>query len=178
MGQLKGKLYVADIDEVVVVDIKSGKVLEKIKVPDASFLNDITVDKKGNVYVSDSNTKKVHRISGGKVSVYHETPTKPNGLLILDSGTLLKVDAQKKVTTLVTDLDKSTDGIEEVKPGEYIVSCWSGVIYYVKADGSKQELLNTSEQKVNSADIGYDAKKRIVYVPTFFKNSVAAYHLK
>lgn len=185
MGQFKGKFYVADVDEVVVVDVKTGKVIEKIKVPGASFLNDITIDKKGNVYVSDSNTKKVHLISNGVVSVYYESSTKPNGLLavgtdllILDSGTLLKVDAQKKTTTLVTDLDKSTDGIEEVKPGEYIVSCWSGVVYYVKADGSKQVLIDTREQKVNSADIGYDAKKKIVYVPTFFKNSVVAYQLK
>lgn len=185
MGQFKGKLFVADVDEVVVVDIKTGKIIEKIKVVGALFLNDITIDKKGNVYVSDSNTKKIHLISNGAISVYHESTTNPNGLLavgtdllILDSGTLFKVDAQKKVTTLVTDLDKSTDGIEEVKPGEYIVSCWSGVIYYVKADGSKQQLIDTKEQKVNSADIGYDAKKRIVYVPTFFKNSVVAYHLK
>lgn len=185
MGQFKGKLFVADVDEVVVVDIKTGKIIEKIKVVGALFLNDITIDKKGNVYVSDSNTKKIHLISNGAISVYHESTTNPNGLLavgtdllILDSGTLFKVDAQKKVTTLVTDLDKSTDGIEEVKSGEYIVSCWSGVIYYVKADGSKQQLIDTKEQKVNSADIGYDAKKRIVYVPTFFKNSVVAYHLK
>jgi hypothetical protein len=39
-------------------------------------------------------------------------------------------------------------------------------------------LLDTREQKVNSADIGYDAKNKIVYVPTFFRNSVVAYQLK
>lgn len=185
MGQFKGKLYVADVDEVVVVEIKSGKILQKIKVEGASFLNDLTVDKKGNVYVSDSNTKKIHIISNGNASVYFESPNRPNGLLsvgadllILDSGTLYKLDGQKKLHTLVEGMDKSTDGIEEVKPGEYIVSCWAGIIYYIKADGAKEQLLDTREAKVNSADIGYDAKKKIVYVPTFFKNSVVSYQLK
>jgi hypothetical protein len=75
-------------------------------------------------------------------------------------------------------MDASTDGIERVKENEYVVSCWSGIIYYVKSDGSKQELLDTRSQKINSADIGYDKTNRIVYVPTFFKNSVVAYELK
>jgi hypothetical protein len=53
------------------------------------------------------------------------------------------------------------------------------VIYYVDAGKrEKQTLLDTSAQSVNSADIGYDAKNRIVYVPTFFKNSVVAYEVK
>jgi hypothetical protein len=39
-------------------------------------------------------------------------------------------------------------------------------------------LLDTRQEKVNSADIGFDAAKRIVYVPTFYKNTVAAYELK
>ena len=49
---------------------------------------------------------------------------------------------------------------------------------YVKEDGTKEHLLDTREQKINTADIGYDAEKRIVYVPTFWKNSVVAYRVK
>jgi hypothetical protein len=30
---------------------------------------------------------------------------------------------------------------------------------------------------MNAADIGYDKVKKIVYVPTFWKNSVVAYQL-
>jgi hypothetical protein len=38
--------------------------------------------------------------------------------------------------------------------------------------------MDTREQKRNVADIGYDAGQRIIYVPTFFANTVVAYKLK
>ena len=54
---------------------------------------------------------------------------------------------------------------------------YRGAIYHVKG-GEKHLLLDTRPQKPNSADIGYDAKTRTVYVPTFFTNTVVAYELK
>jgi hypothetical protein len=99
-------------------------------------------------------------------------------LLVTDGGKLVKLSKEKQITTIAEGMDKSTDGIEQVKPGEYLVSSWVGVVYYVKSDGNVKELLNTTEAKSNAADIGYDPVKKIVYVPTFVKNSVAAYQLK
>jgi hypothetical protein len=185
MGVIGKKLYVADLTEVVEIDTKSGKILAKHPIEGSKFLNDLTVDTKGRIYVSDSETKKVHLIENGKVSTYFEDLTRPNGvlavgtdLLIADSGTLKRVSKTKEVKILAEGMDKSTDGIEQVVPGEYIVSCWSGVVYYVKSDGTTEKLLDTSADKTNSADIGYDSVKKIVYVPTFVKNSVVAYQLK
>lgn len=185
MGLTGSKLYVADITDIVEIDAKTGKILKKYAVEDSKFLNDITIDSKGNLYVSDSQTKKVHLLKDGKVTTYFENLTGPNGLLavgsdllIADSGTLKKLSSDKKITVVAEGMDKSTDGIEQVKPGEYLVSCWAGVVYYVKADGTTEKLLDTSADKINSADIGYDAAKKIVYVPTFMKNSVVAYQLK
>jgi DNA-binding beta-propeller fold protein YncE len=185
LGRHKGKLYIADLDEVVIADIKTGKVEQKISVPEAKFLNDVTVDKSGNVYVSDSQTKNIHLIKNGTASVYYVSAERPNGLLalgkdllILDSGTLYRLGADKKVVKLAEGMEKSTDGIEEVKSGEYIVSAWVGVVYYVTDKGQVETLIDTREGGTNAADIGYDAKKKVVYVPTFAKNSVAAYQLK
>lgn len=45
-------------------------------------------------------------------------------------------------------------------------------------DGTLTTLLDTRDQKRNTADIGYDPAGRIVYVPTFFKKSVVACKLK
>jgi hypothetical protein len=39
-------------------------------------------------------------------------------------------------------------------------------------------LLDSREEKKNSADIGFDAKNKIVYVPTFWRNTVVAYQVK
>ncbi len=185
MALYKNTLWVSDLDELVAIDKRNGKITQRVKVPGAKFLNDVTITPAGVLYVSDSDTKKVHRLAKGQLTTYLDNLQGPNGLLavgnalyVLDSGKLLKVGANKKQITIAQGMEGSTDGIEQVRPNEFIVSCWSGVIYYVKSDGTVQQLLDTRSEKSNTADIGYDARKRIVYVPTFFKNKVVAYELK
>jgi len=185
LGKFGNTLYAADVDEVVAIDIKAGKIAQHIPVAGAVFLNDITVDAKGVVYVSDTRTAKVHRIENGKVSTYAEDIKGANGVLavgndlyVLGDGNLWKISADKQKTKIAEGMDNSTDGIEMVQANEFIVSCWAGAVYYVKADGSKQQLLDTRDKKINSADIGYDHNAKIVYVPTFFRNSIVAYELK
>jgi hypothetical protein len=48
----------------------------------------------------------------------------------------------------------------------------------VSADGSKQQLLDSRPDKKNTADIGMDAKNKIIYVPTFWRNTIVAYRVK
>ena len=62
LGIFKNNLYAADIDQVRVIDISKGVIVQNIPVEGATGLNDITVDQNGVVYVSDSRIKKVHRI--------------------------------------------------------------------------------------------------------------------
>ena len=185
IGKFGNILYTADLTQIDVIDISAGRVITRIPVSGSEFLNDITVDEKGVVYVSDSKTGRVHKMEGNNVATYLENLKGPNGLLavgtdlyVLASGSLYKADANKKLTLIDEGMDESTDGIEQVAPGEFVISCWSGIVYYVKADGSKQTLFDTRAEKINSADIGYDSKKKIVYVPTFFAKSVVAYQLK
>jgi len=185
MGLYKNLLYVANITEVVVIDIDKTSIVQRIPVEGSAFLNDVTVDSEGVVYVSDSRSNRVHRIANGTATVFLENIRNANGVLavdrdlyILSDGRLLRADADMKLTTLAEGMDGSTDGIEMVIDDEFIVSCWSGIVYYVKANGSKEVLLDTRDQGMNSADIGYDEENRILYVPTFFKNSVFAYQLK
>jgi hypothetical protein len=65
-----------------------------------------------------------------------------------------------------------------VGKNEYIVSSWGGEVYFVDASGKSKKLLDTKEQKLNSADIDYDPKTTTLFVPTFFGNSVMAYDFK
>lgn len=183
LGMYHGKLYAADIDRVVVIDIAKAAIVEKISVEGSQRLNDITIDAAGVVYVSDSGGGKVYAITNGKPSVFLDGLKGPNGVLargsdlyVLDAGTMLKVGKDKTRTKIVDGLEASTDGIEQVQGDEFIVSSWNGFVYYVKG-GEKQQLLDTHAQH-KTADIGYDAKNRIVYVPTFFANSVIAFEVK
>ena len=62
MGLYDNKLYAADVDNVVVIDVSKEAIIKRIPVEGATGLNDISIDKKGKLYVSDSKTGKVHAI--------------------------------------------------------------------------------------------------------------------
>src|SRR5688572_11718663 len=180
-----GTLYVADLQELVSIDISKGQIVKRLQVEGATGLNDVSIDSKGVIYVTDSKGKKLFRVENGKAALYIDPLKGPNGvlannnnLLIVDNGGLYKIGADKSLKLIADGMEGGTDGIEHVQNDEYIVSCWTGVVYYVKPDGSKQVLLDTREAKSNTADIGYDPQKKIVYVPTFWRNSVVAYQLK
>jgi hypothetical protein len=184
LGKFGNKLYVADISEVVVIDIKNDKIEKKIPIEGASGLNDITVSSKGVVYVSDSKTSTIWKIQNNKPSVYLENIKGANGLkaigndlLFAQGKDLMKADAKKSVSK-IAQVTEGIDGIEPVGNGDYIVTSWVGYIYYVQANGHFETLLDTRSHNKNAADIGYDAAKKIVYVPTFMGKTVAAYKLK
>ena len=184
LGMFKNKLYAADNSEVVVIDIAKGKVTRKIAVEGSSGLNDITVDSKGIVYVSDSRTAKIWRIENNIPTLFLDDIKGVNGLkaigndLYIGGGKeFLKADKNKKITK-IADLPQSIDGIEPVGNGDFLLSAWSGYIFYVTASGKVDTLLETHQEKMNTADIGYDPVKKIMYVPTFLAKKIVAYQLK
>ncbi len=63
-------LYAADAGGIVVIDIKAGKVRNKIAIPDGVQLNDLAIDGKDTLYVSDSKGKKVYIVKDGKAAVH------------------------------------------------------------------------------------------------------------
>lgn len=187
MALVKNTLWVAAVDELVTIDIVKGRITRHIKIPNAQFLNDVAADNKGNIYVTDSHNKELWKVEKGKPSrLLDSTRLKgPNGVLIynndiyvLDNGGLYRVGKGRSLDQLADGMEGHTDGVENVQGNEFIVSCWQGVIYYVNGDGTTQKLLDTRDQQINSADIGYDPDTKMVYVPTFFRNKIVAYELK
>lgn len=185
MASSQGKLYVSDIHDLVVIDMETGAVTERINVPQSEFLNDVAIDQAGVVYVSDTRTHKVHRIQDGASTVYLEGIEGANGLTFVGSDLyigagkrLLRVDDNKRITEIATGFAEGLDGVEQVADGTFIVSCWPGLVYRVSSDGEIEQLLDTREQESNTADIGWNPAQEIVYVPTFYKNSVVAYSLQ
>ena len=180
-------LYAADIGGIVVIDVKKGKIRKKIAIPEGVQLNDLVSDGKGTLYVSDSKGKKVYVVKGDKASVYlDETVLKgPNGLLVhdgalyvLDNNSLNRVEADKSLKVLADGMPGGVDGLENVQGGDFLVSVWSGAVWYVSADGSKELLFDGKAVQTSTADIGWDPSTKTVYVPTFFKNSIIAFKVE
>ncbi|HEV2482460.1 MAG TPA: alginate lyase family protein [Puia sp.] len=183
LGRHGNRLYAADISNVAVIDIAKGRIIKKIEVAGASGLNDITVDDAGIVYVSDSKAGKVYRIEKDVPTLYMDNLPGANGLkatkdglYILARKAVLFADANKNLRT-ITDLPNGGDGIELAGNGDLLVSEWVGYVYYVYADGRKELLLDTHNDKKNTADICYDAAKHILYIPEFNGKAVSAWRL-
>jgi sugar lactone lactonase YvrE len=179
------RLYIGDVGHVVVVDVDRGAIVERIAVEGANGLNDVAVDARGVLYVSDSRAKKLYRIEQGKATLLLEGLKGPNGVhvrgdevLFMDNGSLYRLGKDNGKVLLSAGMEGNGDGLESDDRGGFVISYWPGVIHYARADGSRVTLLDTSADKIYAADIGYHASKRIVYVPTFFGNTVVAYELK
>ena len=184
MGIVGNRLFVADMSDVIVIDIAKGQIEKRISPDSAKGLNDITVTDKGIVYVSDSRAARIWKIENDAATLYLDSVKGVNGLKAIGSDlyigagkNFIKADKNKTITK-IADLSQGVDGIEPVGNGDFIVTSWGGYIFYVSANGSVETLLETHQQKKNTADIGYDPKLRIVFVPTFNGKTVAAYRLK
>jgi hypothetical protein len=193
-----GILYVADISVVRLFDLKSGAPKGEVKVPGATFLNDIAVAKDGRVFVSDSGMKTgaggfeptgtdaVYVIEKGKLKTIAKSKdlAGPNGLLLVDKGLLVNTFSSDELYRLddkgmkqdVTKLPQGgLDGLIQVGDSLYI-SSWKGSAIYRGSLGGKFELA-MAELK-GAADIGFDSKRKRVLVPRFLDSAVEVYDLK
>jgi DNA-binding beta-propeller fold protein YncE len=179
-------LFAADIDGIDVIDIAKGKIDHKIAIPEGKQLNDLVNDK-GTLYISDSSGKKVFVVKDGKASVYLDDKVLkgPNGLFVhkgalyvLDNDSLNRVEKDKSLKVLASGMPGGADGLENVGGDDFLVSVWSGAIWYVPASGDKQLLFDGKPTTTRTADSGWDPKTKTAYVPTFVGNSVIAFKVE
>jgi hypothetical protein len=184
-GIYKGLFYTAETSAVAVIDLAKGTIIKRIPIEGAGMLNDLAIDSKGIVYVSDTRTGKVHRIEGDKPSVYLEGIPGANGLLtvgddlyVVGSTIFEKVSADKQITKIGEGYESGLDGIVIIAADEFILSNYTGILYDVKADGTKTVLLDTRSKGIMSNDISYDDNTKTLYVPSFRTNRIIAYQVK
>lgn len=189
-----GKLYVADITKVRVVDLASGKLVASITVPNAVFLNDMTSDQSGKVYVTDMLADAIYRIDGDQPALFVKDAllASPNGVfadgnrLIVASwgkgikpdfstaepGGLLSVDLASKVVSPLPGAQKfaDLDGVIAIRDTIYATAYMTGTLYRYEAGGAPEAVAHF---KPGSADIGTDGKSTI-FVPLMNEGEVAA----
>ncbi len=191
-------LYVADIDELVAIDINHGRIINKYKVDDAKFFNDVTVADNGDVYVSDMLKNRIHKLSGDDFQIWVESEelNNPNGLhfteddIIVGSwgkmtdgfatevpGHLLRISINTKKITSVGDGSPvgNIDGLDgRDETGFYVTDWLSGGLFHVDTKGASEKILEFDQ---GSADFDFIEKKGIFYIPQMMENKLYAYKL-
>ncbi len=175
-------LFVTDIDRIVKIDIDSSKIVGSYKLQNAKFLNDMTVDASGNIYISDMIGNKIYKFKDGKAQVWIASGlNSPNGmecdnryLYIGNGGYLLQVNLQTKETKMLYNKTGVIDGLKKDKYGNFLVSDWLGNISLL-ANG-KRTIIKKAKPKINAAD--FELINDTLYVPTFIANSVEIYKVE
>lgn len=185
MGIYENRLFATDMDRIIVIDIEKGELVKSIPVEGAVFLNDLAIDKEGTVYFSDSRAGKLQYYKDGEIIDWFPEYPNPNGLLDAGENIIVCATSSKEIRRVnkttgeyeVIATGINGDGIEHSGIQDYyIVTEWEGRMHLINND-TIQTVLDSSKEKINSADIGYNLDKKIIYVPTFFDNRVVAYTL-
>ena len=181
------KLYIAERGQVAEIDLDRGEVIRRISVPGSFFLNDIAIDKKGNIYISDSRKNVIWKLSDGVAEEWLTGPDvlDPNALYMLDGKLLFgnsgdswlkAVDLTNKNISKIARFPQGfIDGIRVDNNGNLLVSLWKGKIYKVSEDGLVSLILHTENRGHYSADFEYIPEKGLLIVPTFYNNTVQAF---
>jgi sugar lactone lactonase YvrE len=184
------QLWVVDRTGLNQVDIESGEVVGKYPAPGARFLNDVTIDESGTVYVSDSAGSKLYRLEGDQLAVWleGESVVNPNAMLA-DSDRLLYGSAgdgclrsiavaDRQVTTIACLGDGALiDGLRCDGSGSYIVSDYNGRVLRVTADGQQTELVNTTSSGALAADLEFIPEKQLLIIPGLVDNRLTGYRV-
>jgi sugar lactone lactonase YvrE len=199
LGIHNGKLYVADIDQVVMIDIASAKIEKSLPAEGATFLNDIVVASNGDVYISDTfGGNSIYRIQNGKIEIWLKDPKLdfPNGLLLKGNdiyvaswgvvtnqetfatdvkGKILKASLNDKKITDVTTSFINGDGLVPFKNG-FIATDWNaGKVFFIDNKGATTEIGSYNQ---GTADIEFVTNKNLLLIPQMSEGKVLAFSVK
>lgn len=192
------KLYVADIDTLIKIDIPNARIVQRYKVDDAKFLNDVTSAVDGSIYVSDMVMNRIHRLRGSDFTIWLEDEglLNPNGLLaetdyltvgawgtMTDGfatevpGHMLRVSFNDMSISSLGDGSPigNLDGVESDFRGGYYVTDWmAGKLYHINNTGNV-ELLLALEQGM--ADHEVILNRQLILLPMMNSNKLLAYRI-
>ncbi len=190
-----GNLYAADVNQVWKIDEKGNVHLlaDSTSFPVVPvFLNDLVMDKAGNLYVSDTGQfdkddgaiyvidpeGKVKTLIDYKMSPEIHSPNgliidKNNNLLVIDYGTgkLLEINTRSKKIKVINSETKNGDGLAYDASGTLYISDWDGggIIYKLGKNNKVEKIM---EGIKSPADITIDKEKNLLLIPQLQENKV------
>ncbi|MFY0540629.1 SMP-30/gluconolactonase/LRE family protein [Nannocystis pusilla] len=181
-------LYVADITAVRKFDRVTGEHLGDIEVEGAAFLNDLSPDADGNVYVSDTNTQSIHKIDpqdAVSLLITDDALAGPNGLYV-DGSVVMVVGYNGQNIWRMGLVDPmpydfallpqgGLDGIVRTSSG-WLVSSWDGEAVYYNSDIIQRDVETVVEGIGSPADIDYDSANSRVLVPRLLADTIEFHH--
>jgi sugar lactone lactonase YvrE len=198
LAMANGRLYAADVDQIVEIDPATAEITNRYEAAGAKFLNDLAADAEGRVYASDMVANSIWVLDNGELSLFVQDDVleNPNGLLV-EGGRILvgswgkmapdfstevpghmqQVDiATKKISALGDPAPAGNlDGVEPDGKGGYLVTDWmSGGLFRFAADGKGTKLLPL---KPGSADLGV-GPDGLVVIPMMMDGTVVAYKVE
>ncbi len=201
MALVKNRLFVADIDTLVEIDVEAGKVAKRYAQAEAEFLNDVTADESGTVYVSDMLDTKIYHLPKNhdrlEVWIASDDLEYPNGLLAEGNKLLVgswgkpkadfttDVPGHMKVVDLKTKTIKplggkttplgNLDGVEPAGNGAYFVTDWiAGKLFLISKEGEAAKLLDLPS---GAADLEHVASLGLLIIPQMKSDKVMAYRV-
>ena len=179
-------LYVAERRNIAVINVDSGVVVKRIPIPGAVFPNDITMDKAGALYVTDTRKNVIFRVADDQVEVWL-TGADVDGPNVIyfdrdrilwgnsNDGCLKSVDPATKEVTVLANLGTGfIDGIRPDGHGNILVSLWRGRLFRVYPEGRVEKLVDTTNTGPYIADFEYLPKDHLLIIPAFYFPRVQA----
>lgn len=187
MAMHNDKLFVVERLNVAEIDPDKGEIVNRYPLTQARFANDIAIDKQGNIYVSDSQTGTIFRISNGQCEEWIKDSALAgvNGLYlrknkliagISSDHSLKSIDLEnKQIDTVIRFSRGVMDGIKVDKQGNILLSHYEGRIFRINSEGKPVVLLNVPESRC--ANFEFIPEKDLLIIPTLEDNKVMAYKL-
>jgi sugar lactone lactonase YvrE len=189
----KNKLYVTVRHGVIVFDTKKGDYITQYDIPDTEFLNDISVDSIGRIYISDTSRDPdkpdIYIIENEEVRSWYQSEqvSQTNGIYVYrgkllignnGQGLFQSIDLEDKSINTICSLGAGIiDGIRIDNNGNYLVSHWEGKIFRITPQGDITEIFDTRPEGYNAADFEFSGESNTLYIPTFLGDKVAALKL-
>lgn len=179
------KMYVSDIDQLIEIDIVKGEISNRYPAAGAIFLNDVAASKDGKIYVSDTRISRIYVLEKGNLTEWLADPQikNINGLFIegenlyVGSDKLQRINVKTKTIETIKEGCGGIDGLDKVGSDQFVFSNWAGRIFYLE-NGKMTKMLDTTPEKINTADIFFAKAINLLLVPTFFDNQIVAYQIE